>query len=340
MRAARFYEPGKPLQLDIIPDPTPGEGQIVFKVARCGICGTDVHMTADHGGKPYVLYPPETTPGHEYTGEIVAIGRGVEKFKLGDRISAMPFTGCGHCAACLKGMPQFCDQRALNGGGFAEYALAGARDCILLPSSLTVEDGALVEPMAVGYHGAKLAGAAPGANVLIIGAGPVGLAAAYYARKFGAGKVAISATSRKREHFVYEMGADVFLDPTVPLVEAAREAFGGELPDVVYECVGYVGMLDLSVQVVRPQGTVVVLGYCTAPDTFLPALAADKDVRLQFSLAYTLEEFEEVARLFDKGHVEARSMITHTISLTDLPPFFQTLHEGAMFQKVLVDPSL
>jgi (R,R)-butanediol dehydrogenase/meso-butanediol dehydrogenase/diacetyl reductase len=217
--------------------------------------------------------------------------------------------------------------------------VAGARDCILLPNSLTVEDGALVEPMAVGYHGAKLAAAAPGANVLIIGAGPVGLAAAYYARKFGAGKVAISATSRKREHFVYEMGADIFLDPAVPLVEATREAFGGELADVVYECVGYVGMLDLAIQVVRPQGTVVVLGYCTAPDTFLPALAADKDVRLQFSLAYTLEEFEDVARMFDQGHVEARSMITHTVSLTDLPPFFQTLHEGAMVQKVMIDPS-
>jgi (R,R)-butanediol dehydrogenase/meso-butanediol dehydrogenase/diacetyl reductase len=339
MRAARFYEPGKPLRLDIIPDPTPGDGQIVFQVGRCGICGTDLHMTADHGGKPYVLYPPETTPGHEYMGEIVAIGRGVDKFKVGDRISAMPMTGCGNCAVCAQGLPHFCENRGLNGGGFAEYALAAARDCILLPQSLSVEDGALVEPMAVGYHGARIAGMAPGANVLVIGAGAVGLAAAFWARRFGAGKVAISATSRKRESFVYNMGADIFLDPDVPLIEAAKEAFGGALPDIVYECVGNLGMLDQSIQVVRPQGTVVVLGYCTAPDTFIPARAADKDVRLQFSLAYSLQEFEDVARIFDQGHVEARSMITHTVGLTELPPFFQTLHEGAMFSKVLVDPS-
>ena len=338
MRAARFHGPDKPLQIDVVADPAPGEGQIVFKVGRCGICGTDVHMTSDHHGKAYAQYPIGFTPGHEYMGEVVAVGRGVNTLRIGDRIAAMPLTGCGHCEACLRYMPQFCDARSLNGGGFAEYAQAGARDCIVLPNSLSMEDGALVEPMAVSYHGAKIAGITPGAHVLVLGAGPIGLAAAYWARRFGAGKIAVAAKSRQRERFIYEMGADVFLDPERPLLEAAKETFGGARPDVIFECVGFLGMLELSIQTVRPQGTIVVLGYCTAPDSFIPAIAADKDVKLQFSLAYSLQEFEEVARVFDKGHVEARSMITHTVSLTDLPPLFESLHHGANYQKIMVDP--
>jgi 2-desacetyl-2-hydroxyethyl bacteriochlorophyllide A dehydrogenase len=338
MRAARFCGPDKPLQIDVIPDPVPDEGQIVFKVARCGICGTDVHMSSEHRGTKYAQYPIGFTPGHEYTGEIVAIGRGVSTLKIGDRISAMPLTGCGNCEACIRRMPQFCDFKNLNGGGFAEYAQAGARDCIRLPDSLTAEDGALIEPMAVGYHGARIAGITPGANVLVLGAGPIGLAAAFWARWLGAGKIAVAARSRAREPFIYGMGADVFLDPDRPLPDAARDAFAGALPDIVFECVGFLGMLELSIQAIRPQGTVVVLGYCTAPDSFIPAVAADKDVRLQFSLAYSLQEFEDVARIFDKGHVEARSMITHTVGLTDLPPFFETLKAGASCQKVMVDP--
>ncbi len=334
MRAAVFHGAGKPLQIENLPDPTPGEGEIVFQIGRCGICGSDVHGTGGHG----MQYPVGMIPGHEYAGEVVAIGSGVTSLKMGDRVSVMPLTGCGKCAACHAGMPQFCDQMGTNGGGFAEYAKAGARDCILLPQSLTLEDGALVEPMAVGYHGVAISGITPESKVLVLGAGPIGLAAVFWARQFKAAKIAVAATSMKRSEYAYNMGADIFLDPEKPLAEAVTEALGGP-PDIIFECAGVVGAIDQSIQLVRRRGTIVVLGICTVPDTFFPVPAVYKEIKLQFAITYSLSEFETVARTFDAGHVEARSMITHTVSLSELPEFFETLHQTNSQCKVMVDTS-
>jgi 2-desacetyl-2-hydroxyethyl bacteriochlorophyllide A dehydrogenase len=333
MRAAVFHGAGEGLRIESLPDPEPGSGEIVFKIARCGICGSDIHMTNGHG----MQYPIGMIPGHEYAGEVVAVGSGVTNVNLGDRVSVMPLTGCGRCAACRAGTPQFCDQMGANGGGFAEYAKAGAQQCILLPKSLTLADGALVEPMAVGYHGVAISGITPESKVLVLGAGPIGLCAVFWARRFNAARIAVAATSLRRSEYAYSMGADVFLDPERPVADAVIEALGGP-PDIVFECAGVVGMLDQSVQVVRRRGTVVVLGICTVPDPFLPVTAVFKEVKLQFSITYSLSEFEAVARTFDAGHVEARSMISQTVPLSELPAFFETLHRSNNQCKVLVDP--
>lgn len=332
MRAAIFYETGKPLQIEDVPDPVPDPDEIVFEVARCGICGSDIHQTSGHG----VQYPSGTIPGHEYAGEVVAVGSAVSGFKVGDRVSAMPLTGCGDCAACKEGMPQFCSQMGANSGGFAAYAKARARDTILLPQSLTLEDGALVEPMACGYHAVRMAGISSNSKVLVLGAGPIGLAAVFWARYFKAEKIAVAARSTKRKDFAYNMGVDIFLDPKNPLTEAAVEALG-DPPDIVFECTGAVGILDQAVQVVRPRGTVVILGICTVPESFLPMTAVYKEVKFQFALTYSLGEFETVARTFDAGHVEARTMISETVSLTELPKMFEKLHHSNSHCKVMVD---
>jgi 2-desacetyl-2-hydroxyethyl bacteriochlorophyllide A dehydrogenase len=334
MRAAIVQGPDLPLKIETLPDPIPDSGQLVFKIARCGICGTDVHMTSGHG----VQYEAGTVPGHEYAGEVVAVGASVTRFKVGDRISAMPLTGCGECQVCREGMPQFCDQRGLNGGGFAEYAKAGVADCILLPQSLSMDDGALVEPMAVGYHGVAISGMQPGAKVLVIGAGPIGLAAIFWARRFQAGKIAVAARSRAKQHYAELMGCDMFLDPSRPLAETVVDALGGA-PDIIFECAGVPGMLNVSVETVRRRGTVVVLGFCTQPDSFVPAMAVDKEIRFQFSMTYSLKEFEDVARTFDAGHVEARTMISDRVALSDLPDFFERLHHTSDYAKVMIDTS-
>lgn len=335
MRAAIFKGPNQPLTIENISDPVPDADQIVFQVGRCGICGTDVHLTSGHG---YFNFPPGTTPGHEFAGEVVAIGSAVTRFKIGDRVSAMPLSGCGRCPECLQGMPQFCAAMEINSGGFAEYVKADERNTILLPRSLTIEDGALVEPLAVSYHGVKISGIKPGAKVLVFGAGPIGLAAIFWARHFKAGKIAVAASSRSRENYAYAMGADIFLDPAVPVAEAAIAALGSP-PDIILECAGVVGMLEQSVQIIRHRGTIVVLGNCIVPDAFVPSMALRKEVRLQFSMVYSLAEFEEVARTLDAGHVEARSMISHTISLTELPDFFETFRHANAYGKVQIDPS-
>jgi len=333
MRAATYQGQGAEqlLKLDDLPVPVPGPGEIVVKIDRCGICGTDVHFTSDEGYQ----YDIGQTPGHEFAGTVSAVGEGVTNFKIGDPVNPMPLRGCTTCDWCVQGMPQFCDARRLNGGGFAEYALVCAASTIHLPPAMSMDDAALIEPMAVGYHSTKISGMKPGDKVLVLGAGPIGLAATYWARYFKAGKIAVYARSRTREQFALDMGADVFLDAERPLAETVVEALGGK-PDIILEALGVPGALALAIDIVRPMGTISAMGYCSDPDSFVPAVAVDKEVRLQFSETYTLAEYEEVAKILTEDNTP-RLIITKTVKLSELPEFFQTLHHKNSHAKVMID---
>lgn len=337
MRAAIFKQPGQPLAIETRPDPTPGAGEVVMKIHRCGICGTDLHMTDGHA--PGFGYPENSPLGHEFAGEVVALGAGVQTLKVGDRITALPFTGCGHCLTCLAGKPNFCREFKGTAAGFAEYAIAAERVATRLPQGLSMEDGALIEPMAVGLHGVSLARLQAGARVLVIGAGPVGLSAVFWARRLGAGRIAVTASSRRREGLARTIGATAFVLPQAgeDIAALAAEALGGA-PDVVFECAGQKDLIGQAIHCVRPQGEVVVLGFCTVPDAFIPAVAVWKELRLQFAVTYSLQEFQHVADTFDAGHVEPRSMITDRLSLDELPAAFEALRQRSSQCKVMVDP--
>ncbi|MGA8708513.1 MAG: alcohol dehydrogenase catalytic domain-containing protein [Steroidobacteraceae bacterium] len=335
MRAAVFKAVGRPLSIEERPDPTPGPGELVLKVGRCGICGTDLSMT-DGSGQ---VFEAGSVIGHEFAGEVVAVGRGVERFAVGDRATAMPYTGCGQCPSCVAGRANFCAAFRGMAGGFAEYVTTAERAAIRLPSSLSLADGALVEPLAVGLHGAALARLEPGQRVLVIGAGPIGLAATFWARKLGAGPIAVTASSRQREALALELGASSFVLPERPeaLPQVAMAALGA-MPDVVIEAVGKKDLIAQAINCVRPAGTVVVLGFCSQPDAFVPAIAVWKEVRLQFSMTYSSAEFEHVARVLDRGEVAPRAMITDTVALEALPATFEALRHRTHQCKVLVDP--
>ncbi len=337
MRAAFFKKVGQPLAIENVPDPTPGEGQVVIKVHRCGICGSDVHLTSGHAG--FFGYPENCPVGHEFAGEVVATGSGLSKLKVGDKITAFPFTGCGKCATCLSGRPNFCKEFAGMAGGMAEYLLVNERVATLLPQTYSLEDGALVEPLAVSLHGVAMAKIAPGAKVHVMGAGPVGLGAIFWAKRLGAGKVVVTATSRRREALALHMGADAFVVPQgeQDIAVLVADALGGQ-PDVVLECAGQAGLLGQAVHCVKPQGDVVSMGFCTAPDPVLPAMATWKEVRIQFSMTYSMQEFQYVADTLGAGHVEPRAMITDRVSLDQLPDAFEALRKPTAQVKVMVDP--
>ena len=138
-----FRGADKPITVETVADPLPGTGELVLKVGRCGICGSDVHLTTEHGWMPINM-----PLGHEYAGEVVAIGKGVDDFCMGDIVTALPAAGCGHCPACVQGLPLFCDrpsEMTFCAGGFAEYVRVVARTSVRLPVSLSMADGALVE---------------------------------------------------------------------------------------------------------------------------------------------------------------------------------------------------
>lgn len=335
MRAAVFKGVGRPLVVESRPDPAPGEGELVLEVGRCGICGTDLAMT-DGSGQ---TYERDSVIGHEFAGTVIALGTGVSRFRIGERAAAMPFAGCGRCATCLAGRPNFCAQFRGLAGGFAQYVLTAERVAIKLPDSLSLADGALVEPLAVGLHGVALAQLQAGARVLVLGAGPIGLAAVFWARRVGAGRIAVTAASRRREALALQLGANAFVLPDTPaeLAAVAAAELGG-MPDIVIEAVGKRDLIAQAVQCVRPAGTVIVLGFCSVPDSFIPAVAVWKEVRMQFAMTYSLQEFEHVARTLDTGALEPRAMVTDTVSLDSLPDALESLRHGSRQCKVLVSP--
>jgi len=333
VKAAVFTGVGRPLSIENVPDPKPGPHEVIIRVGRCGICGTDLHMTGGHG----MTYPVGTIPGHEFAGEIVALGSAVKNVKIGDLVAAQPLTGCGECPACLAGEPKHCPKMLGIGSAFAEYTRAGWRECVKLPAGLSLADGALIEPLAVGLHGVVMSALQPGAKVLVIGAGPIGLAAAFWARRLGAARVAVSARSARQESRARALGATDFLPAGDDLPAVAAAALGGA-PEVIFECVGRPGLINLAMNCVARKGTVVVLGFCTVADHLGPSDFLFKELKLIYSNVYSTREFEIVAEALDTGAAQARSMITDTVSFEHLPAAFESLRSGSTQCKVMLDP--
>jgi len=333
MKAVTFQALHAQLALETLPDPSPDAGEVVVKVGRCGICGSDLHMTED----PAYGRKPGDVLGHEFAGEVVALGKEVDGLRPGDLVSVIPLKSCGQCEHCRKGEVQWCAQFGLQGGGYAEYAVTRPNQCVRLPSDLTLADGAIIEPLAVALHGVNLAGLQKGDKVLVLGAGPIGLAVAYWCRRRGAGTVAVQDVADFQRERALGMGADAFVvDPADP-VGSAERALGGKA-DVVFECVGLPGLIAQAVNPVRNRGTILPLGLCTQPDTFNSFAMLSKEVRLVTSAFFTTPEYEAALAALESGALEPRALVTNTIALGDTPEVFESLKRRSGQCKVLIAP--
>lgn len=333
MKAVTFQGLHTSLKFEDIADPTPGEGELVVKVGRCGICGSDLHMTEDaaYGCKHGDVL------GHEFAGEVVALGKNVTANKVGDLVSVIPLKSCGQCEHCRKGEVQWCSQFGLQGGGYAEYAVTRPNQCVTLPQGLTLADGAIIEPLAVALHGVNLSGLKTGDKVLVLGAGPIGLAVAFWARRYGAARVAVQDIAQFQHGRALDMGADSFVvDPQDP-VGSAERALGGKA-DIVFECVGLPGLIAQAVEQVKPRGTVLLLGLCTKPDTFNSFAMLSKEVKLVTSAFFTVPEYEASLAALEQGAHATQLLVTDTISLADTPAVYESLKRRTEACKVMIAP--
>jgi len=322
MKAAIYPGDGMPVRIETLPDPQPGPEDVLIRVHRCGICGTDLAMTK---GGPWD-YGSGVQFGHEYAGEIIEVGNEVADYKVGERIAVLPSVACGECHACRShGNNVLCQSRPGSAmHGFAELAKVPTSVATRLPSTLSMADGALIEPLAISLYGVQLSRIQPGDRVLVLGGGTVALYAIYWAKRLGAGRIVAMSRSDRRQALSLEMGANGFIPYGDNEISEVVEALGGA-PQIVYECVGSTGMLQKAVMHAAQFGRILSLGFCTAPDPVIPAMASYKCASLQFAVGYSMKEFLYIAQQMDKGHCDPKAVVSNRIPLDSLPAMFDTL---------------
>lgn len=339
MRAAVLREAGKLLQIEEVSDPSPSPGELILKVESCGICGSDLHV-ADLPG----ALPAGTVMGHEFSGVVAAVGKEAgQRFRVGERVCALPFIGCGRCAPCLSGDASRCPSIQTTGlgqipGAYAEYVRVGQHELLRLPEAVDHRQGAMVEPLAVGLHAVEKAELLPGSRVLVIGAGPIGLTVALWSRFFGARAVVVSEKAAGRRELAGRFGATDAIDPASEEVGAAFAQRAGGPPDVVFECVGVKGLLQESINLARDRGRVVVVGVCVVPDTILPAIGILKELDLRFVVAYQRRDFELTLALLEQGRISSQAMVTDVVDLARFPAAFEALKRPSTQCKVILEP--
>jgi len=338
MKAAVFQGAGQPLVVQSIDTPAAGAGEMLLKVKHCGVCGTDLHYTED--GTPVA---PGAVIGHEFCGEVADLGPGVAgHWRVGDRVVSMPFVGCGACASCLSGKPVWC--RAMRthasgqiSGGFAEYTPIGAAGSVKLPDGVSWDEAALIEPLAVGLHGVRRARLDAGANVLIVGAGPVALGVVVWAKALGARRIVVTARSERGAAMALKLGATDFIAGDKDVRREFRKLASGP-PDAVFECVGAPGVLEQCIALAAIHGQVVVLGGCMRPDLVTPAAAMNKELNIVFSLAYDLYDFQVAVDRVALGVIDPTAMITDRVDFAGFPAAFEALRQRTHQCKVLLSP--
>lgn len=333
MKALVLRGPGH-LEVDTVPDPVPSPGELVLRVAACGICGTDL-LRVRAGG-----LPAGSIPGHEFAGEIL---ESVQGFRAGERVCALPALSCGACERCRTGLGAYCRNQRTVGmgtapGAFADLVAVSAREVVRLPDTVDAIAGALVEPLSVALHAVRVGGLRRGQGCLVLGAGPIGLGMVIWARHFGAGAVVVSDPNPARRSMARALGADAAVVPGSLAEEVATRMPEG--PDLVIEAVGQPGLIQEALAAVRFRGRVVVAGACLGEERIRPLPAMARETTVHFVLAYEKDDFQYTVDMLDAGRIEPRPMVTDRVPLEGLPGAFEALRAPSEHGKIVFDAAL
>ncbi len=311
MKQAVVDRPGNIIYREV-PDPTPEPGQVILRIARIGICGSDVHVF--EGKHPLVSFP--LVQGHEFSGYVHQVGSQVEGLEVGDLVTVEPAIGCGECEKCDAGLVAQCDRMLFVGGALpgagSKYLAMDANYVVKMPSGVTADDAAMVEPLAVAVHSARRPGEIAGKDVLVLGGGTIGNLTAQVARVYGAEQIVLVDMIPSRNQLAAKLGFQTIDPAQVDSVEEAVEAkFGGAGPEVAFECVGKTAPLNTCIRAVVRGGDVIVVGvYEDDPRTRM-ILVQDKEINLLGSLMYTWNDYHEAVDLIANQKVDLKSLQTH-----------------------------
>jgi len=309
-----------------MPDPIPAPDQLLLRVAACGVCGSDI--------KAQPFAPPGMVMGHELGGEVIAVGSLVDGWKQGTNAAVLPVISCGSCQYCRAGVVSHCPQVQYIGmgpaGGFAQFAAVPARHAFEVPADLPGSFAALVEPFAVGLHGVHSAWISPGDDVLIVGAGGVGLTTLAWTLRKGGARVTVADPDPDRRETALAVGAT---DVLAAVSEADSAGY-----DAAIECVGRPELVQTCQQALRPLGRLVISGACAEPTPIEPITALLKELTIRYSVAYRPDEFQEVIAAFATGDIDPTPTIGPTFGLAQLGEAFDVVRTGAVHGRVLIAP--
>jgi 2-desacetyl-2-hydroxyethyl bacteriochlorophyllide A dehydrogenase len=314
MKTLVCAEPGRFLMAET-EMPEPGPGQVLLKVRQVGVCGTDLH--AFEGTQPYFSYP--RILGHELGCE-VADANGSRWFREGEAVTVMPYFACGDCIACRKGRPNCCVSLAVYGvhvdGGMREYIAVPAAS-VVSGGGLCTEALALVEPLAIGAHGVRRAGIVAGEDVLVLGAGPIGLGLMRFAALAGARVISMDV-NRRRLDVCRTLGVVDIVDGSSEDAEArVRELTGGRMPDVVIDATGNLSAIRTAFRYLAHAGRFLLVGLQKGDVSFSHPEFHKREATLMSSRNATRDDFEQVLTAIRNGAVDPKGLITHRVGLDE-----------------------
>ena len=332
------------LEIADMPMPLPGADEVLVRVEACGICGSDVHGYDGSSGRRI----PPIVMGHEAAGTVVVVGSSVHGYAEGDRVTFDSTVYCGHCAFCLAGDVNLCDNRQVIGvscgdyrrhGAFAEYVAVPERILYPLPDTISFAEAALLEAVSVALHAVRVSAVRGGETALVVGAGMIGLLTLQAARAAGCARVFIADIDATRLALAAQAGADQILDASGgDLLDQVLALTGGRGVDLALEAVGRSETVSSAIDCTRKGGTVTLVGNIQ-PVVELPLQkVVSRQIRLQGSCA-SAGEYPQAIDLVAGGQIVVSPLITAIAALEDGPRWFERLHaREPNLMKIILTP--
>ncbi len=319
--------------------PRPKPGEILVKIMKIGVCGSDIHVY--HGKHPFTKYP--VTQGHEVSGKVAALGEGVTGFSVGQKVTIEPQVYCGSCYPCTHGKYNLCEELKVMGfqttGTASEYFAVDASKVTALPESMTYNEGAMIEPLAVTVHAVKRAGDVHGLKIAVLGAGPIGILLAQSAKALGADQVLITDISTPRLELAKACGADFAVNTKErDFGEALVKCFGPDKADVIYDCAGNDVTMGQAIRYARKGSTIILVAVYAGMANVDLAVLNDHELDLNTSMMYRHEDYIDAIRLVSEGKIQLRPLMSRHFAFKDYLEAYEYIDANReVTMKVLID---
>ena len=338
MRQAVMTRPGA-IEFRETPAPTPGPGQVLLRIQRIGVCGSDVHVY--HGKHPFTPYP--VVQGHEFSAVVKSVGPGVKNILVGSKVTATPQEVCGTCRPCRRGRYNVCEKLKVRGfqapGVAQDFFVTEADKIVMLPDNFTPEQGAFVEPVSVAVHSTGRAGDLTGKNVVVAGAGPIGNLSAQACKCRGAARVLITDVSDYRLEVARKVGIDAVSNVRrETLADAARRAFDGEGFDVAMEAAGAESSLSALVKNIDKGGRIVILAVFAEKPPVDVSVLCEHELTVTGTMMYRHEDYVQAVKWIADGSIRLAPLESRHFPFEQYLEAYRYIEaEGEKSMKVMVD---